>query len=271
MSLKSKMLEKADKKISHYTEVLKQFDGSNVNGRKYEKRLQKWKDIRCLIDGPDKLNDREYQAKEEVKEFIMRWDDFQCGFKDRIKIIDNFLCDEISPIAKELRNELVELKQIYTYELEQVDSKPRRRLVLPERKHKNIFLICPVREMTDEEKEFLNRYMNILENRDHKVHFPPRDTNQVDQEGGINICSQNRIAIIRADEIHIYWNPKSQGSLFDVGMAFMALRLFKSKRIKIINRKDVEKIVDEQKAKGIPKSFEMVLLKLDFRSNTKRF
>jgi nucleoside 2-deoxyribosyltransferase len=47
---------------------------------------------------------------------------------------------------------------------------------------------------------------------------------------GLRICQDNRAAIEAADEIHIYWNPDSKGSLFDLGIAF-ALR----KQIVLIN------------------------------------
>jgi len=117
---------------------------------------------------------------------------------------------------------------------------------------KKIFLICPVRGVTDEEKEFLNNYLINLESTGYRVHYPPRDTNQ-DDPIGINICSQNRDAIKKADEIHIYWNSKSEGSLFDFGMAFMA-----EKPIRLIN----PEILQTDK-----KSFQNVLIALNKRYN----
>lgn len=52
-----------------------------------------------------------------------------------------------------------------------------------------------------------------------QVHFPPRDTNQDDPDG-LRICEDNRRAIQEADAIHFVWDGKSQGGLFDLGMAF---------------------------------------------------
>jgi nucleoside 2-deoxyribosyltransferase len=93
-----------------------------------------------------------------------------------------------------------------------------------------IFIICPVREVTPEEKEIIAKHVFELEADGHKVHWPQRDTDQNDPNG-VYICKQNRDAILKADEIHIYWNGKSAGSLFDFGMTF-ALR----KPIKLINQ-----------------------------------
>ena len=114
---------------------------------------------------------------------------------------------------------------------------------------KRIFLICPVRGASEDESQFLQDYLSQLENEGHKVHYPPRDTNQ-DDPVGLDICTENRAAINEADEIHIYWNPTSQGSLFDFGMLFMA-----EKPLKLINRDDVERTPH--------KSFQNVLLELD--------
>lgn len=98
---------------------------------------------------------------------------------------------------------------------------------------KKIFLICPVRDANEEEKRFLEDYISNLEQEGHKVHYPPRDTNQNDPIG-YNICRENRQAILDADEVHIYFTPKSKGTLFDIGMAFMM-----EKPIVFINKHEV--------------------------------
>jgi len=114
---------------------------------------------------------------------------------------------------------------------------------------RSAFIICPVRGISEEEKSYVDSYVENLERRGYKVYYPPRDTNQNDSIG-LNICSQNRKAIFEADEIHIYWNSKSEGSLFDFGMAFMS-----DKPIYLINRKNL--------VKTSTKSFTNVLLELD--------
>ncbi len=119
---------------------------------------------------------------------------------------------------------------------------------------RNAFVICPVRNMTDEERNYLDLYVADLEGRGYKVHYPPRDTNQKDAIG-ISICMQNRRAIEEADEVHVYWNSSSEGSKFDFGIAFAM-----KKPIYIINRDDVKP------TEG--KSFDNVLLTLDwYRKN----
>lgn len=83
-----------------------------------------------------------------------------------------------------------------------------------------IFIVCTVRNASDSYLLRLNKYVKKLENDGHIVHLPPRDTKQ--DAKGIDICKQNRDAIFMADEIHIFYNSKSQGTHFDMGMAFMA-------------------------------------------------
>lgn len=93
------------------------------------------------------------------------------------------------------------------------------------------FIICPVRGMTEKEKEFLEKeYIPRLESSGRKVHYPPRDTNQNDKIG-LSICSENRAAVRAARKsVDIYYNPTSTGTVFDIGMTFMA-----GKPVNIIN------------------------------------
>lgn len=81
-----------------------------------------------------------------------------------------------------------------------------------------IFLICPVRDADAKHSRSEMVYVKSLENEGHDVHWPPRDTDQM--ADGISICRQNMEAIRNADEIHIFYNSKSQGVHFDMGMAF---------------------------------------------------
>ena len=124
------------------------------------------------------------------------------------------------------------------------------------------FLICTVREADQNDKDFINQYISSLEYKGQRVYYPAEDTCQEDELGGYTICSDNCIAIKKSREAHVYWTEKSQGTKFDLGMAFFQHKSC-GKKIRLANRSQVEKIVGEQKAKGIGKSFEMVLLKLD--------
>lgn len=83
-----------------------------------------------------------------------------------------------------------------------------------------VFMICPVRGHSSDETE---AWCKKLEADGHQVHWPPRDTEQNDLHGGINICLANRAAIEQADMVAVVWDPSSSGSHFDLGMAF-ALR-----------------------------------------------
>ena len=82
-----------------------------------------------------------------------------------------------------------------------------------------IFVICPVRSVEEEFKNKIDSFIKYQESIGNTVHYPPRDTNQNDSNG-LNICLQNLSAIKDADKIYIAWDGKSQGSLFDLGIAF---------------------------------------------------
>lgn len=97
---------------------------------------------------------------------------------------------------------------------------------------KRIFIIGPVRAAKEDERKFLENYVSELESQGHEVYLPQRDTSQ-DDSSGLRICSDNRKAIRACDEVHIYLNTNSQGSLFDFGMAFMA-----DKPVVLINKID---------------------------------
>ena len=83
---------------------------------------------------------------------------------------------------------------------------------------KKVFIICTVRGASTEYQKELEDYVELQEAKGTKVHLPHRDTNQNDT--GYNICNQNANAISMADEIHIFYNPDSQGTHFDMGVAF---------------------------------------------------
>ena len=127
-----------------------------------------------------------------------------------------------------------------------------------------IFLICPVRGISKKEEETIGRHVADLEKAGHKVHWPLRDTNQIDPIG-FRICGDNRLAIYEADEVHIYWTKKSKGSLFDFGMAF-GLLILMQKKIVLVNPEMVEKMIKEENEKGVKKSFNKVLMALHKKS-----
>lgn len=82
----------------------------------------------------------------------------------------------------------------------------------------DIFIICSVRGMNDEYLNKLFKYTKHLEEKGFLVYLPPRDTNQ--SLNSIEINKSNREAIKKCKEIHIFYNPKSSGTHFDLGQAF---------------------------------------------------
>ena len=85
---------------------------------------------------------------------------------------------------------------------------------------RKIYIICSVRKLIEEEKVEILAYVDGLEEEGCAVRCPFRDTNQND-EIGLRIVEEHEDDIIWADEIHIVWNPGSEGSLWD-GKTFHA-------------------------------------------------
>jgi nucleoside 2-deoxyribosyltransferase len=82
-----------------------------------------------------------------------------------------------------------------------------------------VYLVCPVRNCSDEVSRLLTAYVSKLEKNGYEVHYPPRDCEQ--NQSGIKICETHRKAMVNCDEVHFFWDPDSKGSHFDLGMAFM--------------------------------------------------
>lgn len=97
---------------------------------------------------------------------------------------------------------------------------------------KKVFIICTIRSATEEYTNKLEAYVSKLESNGVKVYAPHRDTNQNDLS--YNICNQNLQAIKEADEVHIFYNSKSQGTHFDMGMSFAL-----NKKIVIIQNEEL--------------------------------
>lgn len=112
-----------------------------------------------------------------------------------------------------------------------------------------IFIICPVRNVTPAQKARIEAHVAKLEAKGHEVHYPPRDTMQ-DDPIGLNILRQNSMAVEDADEVHIFYDKASEGSKFDIGVAFTC-----NKKFRLINPEDVQQTEH--------KSFENVLLVLN--------
>jgi len=122
---------------------------------------------------------------------------------------------------------------------------------------KKIYIICSVREATDEVREKLESYTKKLICDGHEVHLPHIHTNQ--DNTSIGICDENVEAIKWADEIHIFFDSTSTGSHFDMGAAFVL-----GKPIKLIENESYEPYDENGK---YLKSFPHMLKEWDVRSN----
>ena len=87
------------------------------------------------------------------------------------------------------------------------------------------YVICPVREVTPEEKRIIDDYVNIIESEGCKTHYPLRDVNQIEPIG-LRILTEHRDAMKNVTKTIAYWNGRSQGSFFDLGMSFMSEKPF---------------------------------------------
>jgi len=97
-------------------------------------------------------------------------------------------------------------------------------------------------------KESMLIYKRQLEERGDEVLFPAFDDHPELNE--LEICEFNRSNIKRAKEIHIFWDQRSLGTIFDFGMAFAL-----EKRIKLIyiESKTFRNVMDmyEKKCGGV--------------------
>lgn len=140
-----------------------------------------------------------------------------------------------------------------------------------------IFVVCPVRppktgflkrvfqkvlsllfgtvDPWTKNQNAIETYVAKLEADSYDVYWPQRDNRyQNTDTTGLLICEYNRERMFEADEIHIWYDKNSTGSVFDIGMFFMFVRTHSFKRFVIINREDIPPTPH--------KSFENVILAL---------
>jgi nucleoside 2-deoxyribosyltransferase len=109
---------------------------------------------------------------------------------------------------------------------------------------KRIFLICSVRGASPERFAEQAEYVAGLEQRGWVVHYPPRDTDQT--ATGLAICGQNAAAIRESDEVHVFYSPDSQGTHFDMGVAFaLGKRVVVAKSVPYGAGKSYARMLDE--------------------------
>lgn len=82
-----------------------------------------------------------------------------------------------------------------------------------------IYIICAVRNASPDRVKEIRAYAEAKRTEGHHVHFPPDDAPQDDPTGEA-ICRTHLAAMRNADEVHVFWDVKSSGSHFDLGMAY---------------------------------------------------
>lgn len=83
-----------------------------------------------------------------------------------------------------------------------------------------IFLICPVRNATPEQRKWIEKFVVDKYKEGYIIHAPHLHTRQLDLFGGYAICRQNAEAVASSQEIDIYYDQSSTGSVFDLGVAY---------------------------------------------------
>ena len=99
----------------------------------------------------------------------------------------------------------------------------------------DVFLICPIKDANLVQKAKMEVYIAKLECEGKNVYYPADDTDQND-DYGYRICMDNAQAISNSAEVHIFFDPTSKGSLFDLGVAFAL-----GKPLVIVNPEEVER------------------------------
>lgn len=85
---------------------------------------------------------------------------------------------------------------------------------------KKIFLICPVRNATPEQKKWMEDFVVEKYKEGYTIHAPHLHTVQTDLFGGYAICKQNAEALASSEEVNIYYDKSSTGTAFDLGVAY---------------------------------------------------
>jgi len=98
------------------------------------------------------------------------------------------------------------------------------------RNNMKIHLICPVRNVTEEQQKEIDDYAKSLEAEGHTVHNPKYAVDQ-DDATGMGICAGHLNSMLDANRVDIFWDVNSKGSHFDLGMAFALHKAIKLVKI----------------------------------------
>ncbi len=143
----------------------------------------------------------------------------------------NFPSADYSNVKTEMDKRIENIKRVGV-KLDRIDSNPVEN---------KIFLICPVRNATADQKKWIEDFVKEKNDNGYIIHAPHLHTVQTDLFGGYAICKQNAEAIASSEEIDIYYDQSSIGSIFDLGVAYALhkpLRLLNSEEI-VFNDSDL--------------------------------
>jgi len=97
-------------------------------------------------------------------------------------------------------------------------------------RNKSVYIICPVRNLSPEQQQEIDRYVEWLEDDSYLVYYPPRDVDQTDSVD-VNIIRAHRRVMKKCGRVDVFWDVNSRGSHFDLCMAIAygkPLRLIKA-------------------------------------------
>lgn len=162
------------------------------------------------------LNEHELNLKETNKSFSMMpyvWS----------KISDNNF--DYSKVITEMDKRIENIKRLGV-KVEKINNNPI---------DKKIFLICPVRNASNDQRKWIENFVKEKHNEGYIIHAPHLHTVQNDLFGGYAICKQNALAVATSDEIDIYYDQTSTGSVFDLGVAYAL-----NKPLVLLNREEIK-------------------------------
>lgn len=142
------------------------------------------------------------------------------------KIADkSFPSKDYSNVRTEMDTRVENIKRLGV-ELHSISNQPEE---------KKIFLICPVRNATPEQKKWIENFVEEKTKAGYSIHAPHLHTRQTDLFGGFAICKQNAEAVASSEEIDVYYDQSSTGSVFDLGVAYAL-----EKPLVVLNKNEIE-------------------------------
>lgn len=137
---------------------------------------------------------------------------------------DNFPNEYYSNVVSEMEERVENIKRLGV-RVTKIENNPIEN---------KIFLICPVRNATTEQKIWIENFVQEKYNNGYTIHAPHINTRQKDIFGGYAICRQNAEALASSSEVDIYYDKSSTGSVFDLGVAYAL-----GKPLKILNKNEL--------------------------------